>query len=273
MIYSILLTSMLLLQPLALESPVAIAPRHGGIYVVAHRGVHSGIPENTLAAFRKAIEVGADFVEIDVRETKDKQLVSVHNHEVDAYTKDAVGAVQNYTLAELKAMDIGGRVGEEWKEERIPTLEEILELCHDKIGIYLDFKYADMEDVVALIRKYDMTDKVIWYVGGLYLRQLIKHCPECVPMPDPGAERNLQRILDTVKPKFVASTWRHISESFVKTCHDAGALVIVDDGGPETWDSLLAWGVDGIQSDDVEALIEHLREYKQGDASVESDTD
>lgn len=237
---------------------IARTPRHGGVYVVAHRGVHDGIPENTLAAYRKAIELGADFVEIDLRETRDGHLVSIHNHTVDAYTSDADGPVHQFTLAELRALDIGSRIGPEWAGERIPTFEEILALCRGRVGIYLDLKQGSVDKMAALVRQYEMTHDVLWYASSTHLRQLRTLCPECIIMPDPGAEQNLPRILDAFAPGVVASVWRHISESFIRACHASGALVIVDDGGPETWDSLLAWGVDGIQTDHVADLIDYL---------------
>ncbi len=260
MMYALLLTGVLLLQPVSSEHILGRSPKTGGIYVVAHRGVHEDIPENTLAAYRKAIELGADFVEIDVRETRDGALVSIHNHTVDDYTKEATGPVNGFTLEELRALDIGSRVGPEWAEERIPTLEEILEVCRGHIGIYLDLKQADVANVAALVQKYGMTGDVIWYAGGPHLRRLRECCPDCIPMPDPGAERNLGRILAPPAPGVIASTWKHLTETFVKSCHAAGAKIIVDDDGPETWNTMLDWGVDGIQTDHVAALIELLRE-------------
>lgn len=246
------------------------APQNGGVYVIAHRGVHDGISENTLAAYRKAIELGADFVEIDLRPTRDGHLVSIHNHTVGAYTQDAEGPVQDFTLDELRAMDIGSRVGPQWAQERIPTFEEILELCRGRIGIYLDLKQGNVADMLQLVRRYEMAGDVVWYAGAPHLRELQEACPECLPMPDPGAERNLQRVLEQFAPQVVASTWKHISATFVQTCHDAGALVFVDDGGPDTWEDLLSWGVDGIQTDHVAELIAFLRERnghsKTGDA-------
>ena len=86
-------------------------PRHAGIYVVAHRGVHDTIPENTLAAYRRAIELECDFVEIDVRTTKDGHLVSIHDSTIDRYTiRGEKGKVSEMTLAELQAIDIGSRI-------------------------------------------------------------------------------------------------------------------------------------------------------------------
>jgi glycerophosphoryl diester phosphodiesterase len=60
------------------------APRNGNVYVVAHRGAHDGVPENTLAAYQRAIDMGCDFVEIDVRTTRDGVLVSIHNSTIEA---------------------------------------------------------------------------------------------------------------------------------------------------------------------------------------------
>ncbi len=90
-------------------------PRSGKIYVIAHRGAHVGIPENSLPAFQKAIDLGCDFVEIDTRATKDGKIVSVHNATIDQYVSGETGRVKNFTLAELKQFSIGEKTGPEWK--------------------------------------------------------------------------------------------------------------------------------------------------------------
>lgn len=234
-------------------------PAHG-VYVVAHRGAHEGIPENTLPAYQKAIELGADFVEVDIRTTKDGRFVSIHNADLKAYTDGAVTArVRDLTLDELRAVDIGSRVGPEWKEARIPTFEEILDLCRGKIGIYLDLKDAPVEPLLELIRARGMERDVLWYAGPAKLRQVAELCPECVPMPDPGPEKNLENLLETHKPKVVASTWDQYSQSFAEKCHRAGAIVIVDESGPDCWEQALAWGTDGIQTDHPADLIAFLK--------------
>ena len=112
-------------------------PKNGNTYVIAHRGVHNNIPENTLASYKKAIDLGCDFVEIDIRKTKDGKFVSVHNATVDAYVEGIKGKVSSFTLSELKQMNIGKRVGSDWENERIPTFEEILQLCRGKLEFIL----------------------------------------------------------------------------------------------------------------------------------------
>ena len=260
---SISLTALLMLSTVANLSAANVPlnpPKHGGVYVVAHRGAHETIPENTLPAYQKAIELGVDFVEIDVRTTKDGKFVSIHNEAVDGYAGGAKGQIKDMTLDELRALDVGSRVGPEWKGTKIPTFEEILDLCKGKVGIYLDLKDALIEKLVPLIKERGMEHSIIWYIGGTQVPKLRQECPECVEMPDPGPETALAALLDSVKPRVVASSWRDLSKTFVEKCHAAKAIVIVDDKGPETWKPMLEWGVDGIQTDHPADLIKLIEE-------------
>ncbi len=238
------------------------APNQGGVYVVAHRGAHEGIPENSLAAYEKAIELGADFVEVDVRITKDGDFVSMHNDTVDKYVTDgATGDVADLTLEELRALDIGSRVGPEWAGTRVPTFDEILDVCKDKIGIYLDLKQAPVAPLVEKLKARGMERRVVWYAGAHELAELQDLCPECVGMPDCD-EANLPQVLEQ-KPRVVAPVWRRLSQSYVEKCHEAGAIVIVDEDfsvqDTSCWEQALAWGVDGIQTDRPAELIEFLK--------------
>jgi len=234
-------------------------PKHGGVYVVAHRGAHQGIPENSLPAYQKAIDLGADFVEIDVRTTKDGKFVSMHNSSVDSYVEGASGKVRDFSLAELRQLDIGSRVGPEWQGTRIPTFEEILDLCHGKIGIYLDLKDAPIAPLIDIIKSRGMERDILWCLGGFReLDQVQRLCPECILMPDPDAERNLVEIIARYKPMVVAPVWSDFSKSLVETCHAANALVIVDERDRDSWAQALEWGVDGIQTDYPAELIAYL---------------
>jgi glycerophosphoryl diester phosphodiesterase len=235
------------------------SPKHGGVYVVAHRGAHNGIPENSLPAYQKAIDLGADFVEIDVRTTKDGNFVSVHNATIDAYVKGGSGKVKDMTLAELRALDIGLRVGPEWKGTRIPTFEEILVLCKGRIGIYLDLKDGEISKLVKIVKKHEMERDVFWYTWPANIKKLKQICDKCVGMPDPIFERNLPYIIRELRPRVIAATWDRYSKSFVETCHAAGAIVIVDESDPSCWADAIAWGSDGIQTDHPEKLIEFLK--------------
>jgi glycerophosphoryl diester phosphodiesterase len=243
------------------------APKNGRTYIIAHRGAHQGIPENSLPAYQKAIELGCDFVEIDVRTTLDRQFVSVHNSTIDAYVEGKTGKVKDMTLAALKALDIGAKVGEQWKNTRIPTFEEILSLCQGKIGIYLDLKDADPEMLLPLIRKYQMEEDIVWFIYGSDHKNISKvqdNCLNCFPMPDPGKERNLKRVLKKYQPKVVASGMRHCSLSFSDKVHKKEALLFVDESKNSLqdleaeWKKMIDWGIDGIQTDQPKELIRFL---------------
>jgi len=268
------LSCMIFIMTLTITAPFCSAqgpsPAHftkkpvNGIYVVAHRGVHDRIPENSLPAYKKAIEVGCDFVEIDVRTTKDGKFVSMHNAKIDSYVSGVKGKVHDYTLKQLRAYDIGKKTGSEWKGTRIPTFEEILELCRGKIGIYLDLKKAPVPELVKVIKKFGMEKDIIWYIPAneaKHINDLKRTCPECLLMPDPGNESNIAAISDTLKPALIATDIDHLSESFVNRAHEHQIRVIADDkeATESEWKRMIDWKTDGIQTDKPEELIRFLK--------------
>jgi len=112
----------------------------GIVLVIAHRGASGHAPENTLAAFRKAVSQGAAFIETDLQLSRDAHFVAIHDATVDR-TTGGHGAVHDLTLAELRRLDAGSWFGSEFAGERIPTLEEILDFSkkHDVV-FYLELK-------------------------------------------------------------------------------------------------------------------------------------
>ncbi len=99
---------------------------------IAHRGASAYEPENTLRAFRRAIELGADMSELDLHLSRDGQLVVMHNYTVEQ-TTNGHGALKDLTLAEIKQLDAG-------KGERVPTLQEVIDLVRGRNGLYIELK-------------------------------------------------------------------------------------------------------------------------------------
>ncbi len=137
--------------------------------IIGHRGSCADRPENTLASYRRAIEVLADYGETDVRTTKDGELVLSHDGEISR-ASNGKGQIKDLTLAELKQFDFGTKFDPKYKDERIPTLRELLELCKGKMGVMLDLKengdvYA--EKIVALVRKHGEPKRVVLGVRSL----------------------------------------------------------------------------------------------------------
>ena len=112
---------------------------HSKFINVAHRGASGYAPENTIAAFDKAVEMKADYFELDVQRSKDGQLVLIHDTTVDR-TTNGTGAVKDLTLKELKSLDAGSWFDEKYAGEKIPTLGETLDRYRGKIKILIELK-------------------------------------------------------------------------------------------------------------------------------------
>lgn len=110
-------------------------------WIIGHRGASGHAPENTLAAFERAVELGAGFIETDLHLTRDAHFVAIHDRTLER-TTNGRGAVRDFTLAQLRDLEAGLWYDRMYMGERIPTIEEILAFArnHD-IVVYLELKY------------------------------------------------------------------------------------------------------------------------------------
>jgi glycerophosphoryl diester phosphodiesterase len=133
--------------------------------VIAHRGASGAAPENTMAAVRQAVAEQADWVEIDVQETADGEVVVFH----DSDFKKLAGLdlkIWNATRADLQKIDLGSWFGPEFREERVPTLAEVLAYCQDKIRVNIELKYYGHDQnleqrVVELVEAHSMQSDIV----------------------------------------------------------------------------------------------------------------
>ena len=135
--------------------------------VWAHRGASGYAPENTLAAFQKAVDLGADGVELDIQLTKDDQIVVIHDETIDR-NSDGKGWVKDYTLEELRAFNYN-RTKPEYKHADIPTMREVFELLKPT-GLFINIEiktgvvfYEKIEEkILALTKEMGMEDRVCY---------------------------------------------------------------------------------------------------------------
>lgn len=140
LVVTVLLLSVLV-APFA-NSAAAGGPPHK-VMNIAHRGASGYAPENTIAAFDKALKMKADYFELDVQMSKDGKLVLIHDVTVDR-TTDGTGRVGDLTFKELRRLDAGSWFDPAFAEERIPTLEEALDRYRGKIGILIEIKNPEL---------------------------------------------------------------------------------------------------------------------------------
>lgn len=147
--------------------------RKNHIYVAAHRGLSATYPENTMEAFRAAVEAGVDQVETDIRITADGELVLIHDATLDR-TTNGTGRVDAHTLSELRALDAGCFKGEQFAGYKIPTLDEFIAYVKPFEALTLDLElkeypttghekvaYEVCDRVLAIVEENGLTDRVV----------------------------------------------------------------------------------------------------------------
>ena len=188
------------------------------IQVWAHRGASGYAPENTLDAFQKAIDMGADGIELDVQLTKDGKVVVVHDEVIDRVS-DGSGLVQDYTYEELKKFNFN-KIHPEYDREQIPTLEEVYRLIKPTdLVINVEMKtsnifYEGMEDkVLELTERYGMIDRVIISSFNHYtVRSMKEKCPQIKTgaLYSDGTIGVVDYVADVVKADAVHPGWTKI---------------------------------------------------------------
>lgn len=229
---------------------------------IGHRGAAASAPENTVASFRRAVELGVDGVEFDVQRTRDGALVVIHDETVDR-TTDGTGPVADLTLAEIRALDAGSWKGAEFAGARVPTLDEVLDAVPAPLWLFVELKdpsrYPGIErEVLAALRSRGVFERsgissfdhaalarvreadAHLRIGLLYARH-----------PDPvSAARALGAL--AIHPPL-----RGLDADLVRAAHAAGLAVLTWTANePAEIAAARALGVDGIFSDHPERLAD-----------------
>lgn len=226
------------------------------ILTFAHAGGKKLLPENTLKAFRNAIRLNADYIEFDLRLTKDKEIIIFHDPDTFNITS-IPGLVKDKTLKELKRLDVG-------EGERIPTFQEVVELTDHKINLLLHIAAADMEaQIVKTLREFDYIEMTI--VSCMVHKYLLKFRAlepklKLAALEDLDFEEfpnwNIRKkLIDrAVNNKYWAINpeYHLVDSQFVEYSHQNDLKVFpwtVNDR--EDIVTLLQLGVDGIITDDI----------------------
>ncbi|WP_419699595.1 glycerophosphodiester phosphodiesterase family protein [Mucilaginibacter sp. NFX135] len=235
--------------------------------ISAHRGDHVIYPENTLAAYQEAIKNEADYVEIDLRTTKDGELVSMHDGTVNRMT-NGQGQVKDLALAELEQLRVKSKDTTSTEIYRIPTFKQILQLCKNKINIYLDFKAADPALAYQMIKQYGMEKQVLVYINSAPQftgwRKAAPKMPLMLSLPDSvKTVAGMDSFIMKYQPDILDGSYKQYNADMVKFAEDKHIPVWPDiqsgGEGPADWDKALAVGLSGFQTDHPAALVKYLK--------------
>ena len=254
------------------------------VFVVAHRGDWRNAPENSLQAIERSINMGVDIVELDIRMTKDSMLVLMHDSSIDR-TTNGKGEVSDYTYDELMQFRLKDGLGITLHEQQIPTLEQALLLCKDKILINVDKAEFYMDKVQRLLKETGCKAQVI-YKGNRHYSDIKNQYGDLLdhiiymPIVNDNA-KNLDSFVDEFiryhKPvafevlfatedspmfeqmnkmqKNGCRIWVNSLWSYMNAGHDDERAVYDPD---KTWGWLIEKGTSIIQTDRPKELIQYL---------------
>ncbi|MCB0007593.1 MAG: hypothetical protein KDE04_14105 [Anaerolineales bacterium] len=232
--------------------------KNGRPLLVGHRGAMAVAPENTMASFEAALAGGADLIELDVQLSSDKEIMIVHDFDL-AYKTGKSGRPDQFSAAELRAMDMGSHFGPAFAGAQMPFLHEVLAWAKGRIGLMIEFKhepplYSDdtlEERTIAMVRDYGMQDEVVFISFDQFALQRAKAiAPEIA-----ASYVYIARVLDPMaqlsglKVDALSPATNFMTADEVKRIQAAG---LACSPGGLWWDYplLLEWGVDSVSAND-----------------------
>jgi glycerophosphoryl diester phosphodiesterase len=239
---------------------------------IAHRGASGTFPENTLSAFRAAIDAGADMCELDVQLTRDGSVVVIHDDTVDR-TTDGKGKVAELTLEEIKRLDAGAKFKGGARNltpnpfpsgkgdrsvERVPTLDEVFDVFGGKCGLNIELKAGGLEAQVAHIMqaRNAMSDSIVSSFDWEYLKKIQQlHFNIRVGLLAEEKPIDLMMSAVAMRAHAINPRWDMVTADLCKAAHERGLKVY-------TWTvdadarmrALAECGVDGIMTNYPERL-------------------
>ncbi|MEA3497311.1 MAG: glycerophosphodiester phosphodiesterase family protein, partial [Bacteroidota bacterium] len=212
-----------------------------------HKGAAGYAPENTLTSFQMAITISCDRAELDVKRTKDGKIVVFHDDEVSRLT-NGVGFVSEMTLSDLKKLDYE-------KGEKIPTLQEVIDLCKNKINLQIELKADGTPGPVnELIKKNDIQNQIVITSFRDYLLKEIKQLNPDLKVgllfKTEEVMSEIWNLMESVPLDFFAPYSGLVTKEFVDKAHSLGKTVYAYQvNEKELGDRLAEMGVDDIGTD------------------------
>jgi glycerophosphoryl diester phosphodiesterase len=234
--------------------------------VAHHRGASRYTPENTLASLEKAVRLGADLIEFDIRTTRDGAFVLLHDSRLDR-TTSGQGPVRDRAAAEVRALDAGSWFGRPFRGVRVPYLDEFLEAAGRRVELYVDAKDIPPKALAEVLSKHQLTDRAVVYQGVQYLEELRAVAPQIRRMPPLQDPAQLDAVIERVLPHAVDARWSILSKDLIDRCHARGVKVFSDALGAhetiEDYRRAILDGIDLIQSDHPLRVLRAIESSQQ----------
>ncbi|MBD7938134.1 glycerophosphodiester phosphodiesterase [Cytobacillus sp. Sa5YUA1] len=233
---------------------------HPSFQKIAHRGAAGICPENTMIAFERALQLGADMIELDIQLTKDQQIVVIHDATIDR-TTNGTGKVSDYTYEELCQFDAGSWFSKTFQGEKIPLLKDVLDKFYNQLGILIELKKPEKNPGIesllnSLLMPYS-TDSIIIQSFNLdSLRKIKKLMPSvkiAVLVNYPLQIKDIKRIAQEFE--YVSLKWTMVNKKVMSALKQAQLRTIIwTINTKKQLDSVRCWDIDAIVTDHLQLL-------------------
>jgi glycerophosphoryl diester phosphodiesterase len=217
-----------------------------------HRGANRYAPENTLPAFEKAIRLGADYVEFDVRTTSDGKFFLLHDTTLDSKT-DGHGAIAKTPSAVISNLSAGFKFGRPYASIGLPTLEDFMADVAGKVNLYFDAKAIAPQALVDALERHGTVERTVVYGQPRFLAKLKAINPKVRLLPPLDSPNEIDALARDLHPYAFDTNWEILSPDLIARCHRLGIKVFSDAMGEhervEDYLEAISWGIDLIQTD------------------------
>ena len=234
------------------------------IEIVVHRGANHLAPENTRAAAQACIDMGVQYVEVDVRMSQDGVFYIMHDGEVDR-TTDGTGTLAQMNAAEIDALDAGSWFSPEFKGEHVPRLKEYLEWIKGKAKVYFDVKGGDMEKLVALIRETGFEkDCFFWFGDKKVLDEFHSHGKELQLKINAYTPKAVKYAVKRYNVAIVEMPLASLTPEYIETCRNLNIRMMVyeTENTEEIFQQILESEADMVNLDRPELFLKVREKLK-----------
>lgn len=230
-------------------------PSSEDIEVVVHRGANFLAPENTLPSARAALKYGAEWIELDVRKSKDGVLYNLHDETLDR-TTDGHGPIHLVTSSEIERLDAGSWFGPAFRGLKVPRIETMLDSLKGKANVFFDVKKGTpVADLVKLVRaKGFEKNSFFWFADAKMVPEFVKLAPEMKIKVNASDIEGIKKWQAVCRPSYVEIEPENITKNLVNYCHKNGILVMaaIQNGNEEAYKKAIQAQPDLVNIDQPE---------------------
>jgi glycerophosphoryl diester phosphodiesterase len=242
--------------------------------IATHRAANEFAPENTLSAMQIALELEVDYIEMDVRQTKDGISILLHDGTLDR-TTNGKGPVNEMYFKDVRELSAGAWFNPFFAAEKVPTLEEACKLLSDhnekyrhKTYFYVDCKEINAKVLIDFLKKYRLLEGSVFYLNEVaQIGQIREYAPKAKMMPGLGSAKDLDKMIDTYHPYALDTNWKELSKELIDRAHAKGVKIFSDGFGnnmtAESYVKAIKAGIDVISTNKVSVICDAAAQLPQ----------